>query len=219
MSKQIVNKKSSLNRRYIFITLLFLLCSALAVILWNSSRDLTDRQKMLDVQSKVSKLIIVPANEEPTLAEVKDANLLKDSFLKQNAQNGDQVLVYAKASKVYVYRPSISKLAAVGPLTVDPSVAQVTGAKIRVRNGSANADVVSKIEDILKQNYKAAIIESTDSAKRSDFPYTIVVDLTDGKKYDLVTNIIDVIGAVRGVLPSGEEKPVDTDILIITGKK
>jgi hypothetical protein len=166
----------------------------------------------------VDRLAILPSGEDPTLATVVDKNSLKDSFLKANAQNGDKVLVYVKAKKVYIYRPSVNKIVNIGPLTIDASVSQISGAKIMIKNGNNRPTVADEIKNKLTQNYQSATISSkVDAAARQNYPTTIVIDLTDGDKYDLVTNIMQTIGAQRGVLPQSEIKPENTDILIITG--
>lgn len=175
------------------------------------------RAEMLSVQSKVQKLAIVPKDEEPTLATVSDKKALKDSFLAANADNGDKVLVYVKAKKVIIYRPSVNKIVGTGPLTVDASASEISGARITVRTGNGKDDISKKLQTLLKVNYQSAKIDSIDKANRQTYPTTIVIDLTDGDKYDLVTNIMGVIGGQRGVLPNGETKPDNTDILVITG--
>jgi len=177
----------------------------------------TDKQQMQVVQKALAKHVILPVGEDPTLATVTNTSELKDAFLKDNAQSGDKVLVYYKTQKVFIYRPRIDKLVASGPMTIQASAAQVTNAHIRVRNGTTSDEAVNTIQDILTKSYKAAVIEKTDASSRHDYPETIVIDLTTGDKYDLVSNIAQSIGAVRGILPAGETAPEGTDILIITG--
>jgi hypothetical protein len=222
MLKPIANMKKLIRKNKKFVLWLFLIITVLVIfgIWWlvKNPGSNAGKREMEAVRSTVSKLVILPAGEDPTLATVSDKNSLTDSFLKANAENGDKVLAYVKAGRVYIYRPSANKIVNIGPLVVDASASEVVGTKILVRNGSGRSGVVQTIRDQLTQNYKAATIDQNiDTAARQDYPTTIVIDLTDGDKYDLVTNIANLIGAQRGVLPIGESKPENVDILIISG--
>lgn len=79
----------------------------------------TSQQKLQSVINKVSKLYILPKNEEPVLATVTDRSKLSTPFLKQS-QNGDKVLIYPKNRLVIVYRPSINKVVSVSPVLITP---------------------------------------------------------------------------------------------------
>jgi hypothetical protein len=175
------------------------------------------RREMMSVRSAVDKLAILPTDEEPTLATVEDKTRLTDTFLKTNADNGDKVLVYVKAKKVYIYRPSAKKLVAIGPLVIGASAAQVRGARVQVWTGNANDTSAGQLMDTVKRSYPSAVILELAKAKRQDYPSTIVIDLTEGEKHELVTNMMAQLGAQRGVLPQGEQKPDKVDVLVITG--
>ncbi len=55
------------------------------------------------ITDKVRKLIILP-NETPAIAEIKDKTKLTQQAFFANAENGDQLLIYAKSRKAYIYR-------------------------------------------------------------------------------------------------------------------
>ncbi len=67
----------------------------------------TETQQLID---KVSKLVDLPTNETPTLATVKDSSKLKTQTFFSDAQNGDKVLIYTKAGKAVLYRPSTNRI-------------------------------------------------------------------------------------------------------------
>ncbi len=68
--------------------------------------------------AKVSALMTLPSGETPTIAEVSDASAAKkQSAFFNNAQNGDKVLMYAKAGQAILYRPTTGKIILVAPLT------------------------------------------------------------------------------------------------------
>jgi hypothetical protein len=65
----------------------------------------------------VSKLTDLP-DEEPTIATVRDVNELEGQSFFQNAQNGDKVLIFTKAKKAILYRPSTNKVIEIAPVTL-----------------------------------------------------------------------------------------------------
>jgi hypothetical protein len=54
--------------------------------------------------------VSLPANEQPSVATVLDRTKLGDQQLAVEARNGDTLLVYAKAKRVILYRPSTQKV-------------------------------------------------------------------------------------------------------------
>ncbi len=67
--------------------------------------------------SDVSDHMLLPADETPTLATVSDMHALEGQAFFKNAEVGDKVLMYLKAQKAIIYRPSIDKIIEVGPIT------------------------------------------------------------------------------------------------------
>ena len=68
---------------------------------------------------EVGKLITLPEDEVPTIASVLDKSALADQPFFVNAENGDKLLIYSKAKKAILYRPSVNKIIEVAPLTLD----------------------------------------------------------------------------------------------------
>ena len=75
------------------------------VQLSKNPKDVADQQ-LKETVAKVSRLIILPPNETPTLASVSDPRLLKNQPFFDKAQKGDQVLIYSTAKQAILYRPS-----------------------------------------------------------------------------------------------------------------
>jgi hypothetical protein len=73
-------------------------------------------QKTLD---KVSKLILLPENETPTMATVSDLDKLKSQPFFANAKVGDQVIIYSAAKKAILWRPSTNKIVEIAPISID----------------------------------------------------------------------------------------------------
>lgn len=79
-------------------------------------RTSLDMNLVDNVTKAVSKHIILP-DETPVLATITDKTALKTAFLKQ-ADDGDKVLIYEKAQRVIIYRPSIDRIVEVGPVNI-----------------------------------------------------------------------------------------------------
>lgn len=69
--------------------------------------------------AKVGKLIALPLGEIPTVATVANPDKLKDQPFFAQAKEGDKVLVYTIARKVYLYDPVNNILVNVAPLSIE----------------------------------------------------------------------------------------------------
>lgn len=65
---------------------------------------------------KVSRLYLVPENEEPTIATVSDPEVLKNQSFFTLSEKGDKVLIFKNAGRAVLYRPSIDKIIEVAPI-------------------------------------------------------------------------------------------------------
>jgi|CXWL01.1.fsa_nt_gi hypothetical protein len=69
----------------------------------------------------VGKIIILPADELPTIATVSDPTKLADQAFFAKAKVGDKVLLYATARKAYLYDPTANKILEVAPINLGES--------------------------------------------------------------------------------------------------
>lgn len=76
------------------------------------------QREVADVLAKVSKLLVLPSGETPTVATVSDPAALKDQPFFASAQKGDKVLIYTTAKKVILYSVSMNKIIEVAPLNI-----------------------------------------------------------------------------------------------------
>lgn len=81
------------------------------------------QKELTEFVDKVSKLIVLPTNETPTLATVSDPEALKDQAFFASALKGDKVLIYAQAKKAILYSVTLNKILDVAPLNIGTSAA------------------------------------------------------------------------------------------------
>lgn len=72
--------------------------------------------EMKDLISNVSRLYLMPTEEDPTIATVSDPNILKNQSFFKLSEKGDKVLIFSKAGKAILYRPSIDKIIEIAPI-------------------------------------------------------------------------------------------------------
>jgi hypothetical protein len=77
-------------------------------------------QQVSSLISRVRKLVVLPANETPTVATVLHADRLKAQSFFTNALDGDKVLVYNREKEAILYRPSTNQIVTIAPVTVTP---------------------------------------------------------------------------------------------------
>lgn len=122
-------KKSSKTLLIILVTLLLasIATSVYFLIQYNQTKTLLkqksanpanvaalDKQKLL---RDLGKLMVLPAEDPSIVATVTDKSKLKNAFFN-NAQIGDRFIVFAKAQKAILYRPSANKIIEVGPVSM-----------------------------------------------------------------------------------------------------
>jgi hypothetical protein len=75
---------------------------------------------------QVAKLIALPTDEKPTVATVTDASKVKDQPFFVNAKNEDKVLIYQKAQKAILFRPSENRIIEVGAVNINNQAVQAS---------------------------------------------------------------------------------------------
>jgi len=70
--------------------------------------------------AKVGKLIVLPEDENPTVATVADPEALRSQPFFAKAEKGDKVLIYTNARKAILYNPENNKIVEVAPINIGP---------------------------------------------------------------------------------------------------
>jgi hypothetical protein len=78
-----------------------------------STNDLSEA----DIIAAVGKIMLLPADETPTLAKVSDPSVLQSQAFFKNAAVGDVVVMYPKSLRAILYDPLQGKIIEVGPIT------------------------------------------------------------------------------------------------------
>jgi hypothetical protein len=78
-----------------------------------------DKKESGRVVKEIGELYIVPTEEEPTVAAIKDKSKLSKQDFFKDAQNGDYLVVYSKAGLALIYRESVDKLVNAGPINAN----------------------------------------------------------------------------------------------------
>ncbi len=122
-------RRKNYGRLFSFVFVVILLGAGFAVYyFYRQAADLKQNatgdqaaQEAKDVINKVSRLMILPTDEEPTVATVSDPEKLKDQAFFANAKLGDKVLIFTQAKKAILYDPMIDKIVEVSPLNLATS--------------------------------------------------------------------------------------------------
>lgn len=76
--------------------------------------------------TRISRFMELPTGETPTLATVTDKAKLSGQDFFANAENGDKVLIYEKAAKAVLFRPSSGRVMNVAPINTSAETEKTT---------------------------------------------------------------------------------------------
>jgi len=183
------------------------------------------KQEIAALVAKVSKHIVLPKDEEPTVATVVDAAALaKDQPFYKDAHNGDKVLIYVKAQKAIIFDEKNDRLVNVGPVYIDKQAnateskteqAKPSPVSLEVRNGSEVAGAAKEFGDRLAARVAEFTLIKTANAAKNDYSGMILVN----KKGVDVSTLSNELGAsVVNEVPEGEAD-TNADLLLIVGNE
>jgi hypothetical protein len=224
-------KKIFSRKNFLITSVFFLLIIAIVAVFYFYNNlqagKITDAEaEVLSLQASVGKLIELP-DETPTIATVSDKSKLLDQPFFAKAENGDKVLIFTQGKKAIIYRPTTGKIIEVAPINLSenlgnpivspqatPSIEETIN--ISVYNGTKIRGLARAQADKLESNYpNVEVISTANSA--NDYTETLVIDLS-GQNSEFVKMLVEDLGGKFGVLPQGEIRPANADILVIVGE-
>ncbi len=124
-----------INKKFFYLIVLFFIAAIIAgssyfYIKYQNSKKLLNQPTAVsqdeekNILASVGLLMELPKNENPTIATISNLEKLKSQPFFNNAKNGDKVLIYTKAKKAILYRPSVNKIIEVSSLNLGDSSAQ-----------------------------------------------------------------------------------------------
>lgn len=194
-----------------------------------SNPDMLPKKELDAITASIKRFMDLPSDEEPTLATVTDKEALKEQDFFKRAENGDKVLLYPKAGKAILYRPSTGRVVEFAPLILgasneatpsmvpqDEQSAQLKEVTVTIYNGTKIVGLTTAYERAL-QKLEGVSVKNRKNASKNTYAKTLVVDLS-GVNAEAAKKIAETVkGEVVKELPEGEAKP-DTDILIIAAQ-
>lgn len=109
--------------RFVFLILLIapiLLAASLYSLGKGESGQISrnsDKQKA-EIISKISKELILPADEQPTIITVLDPYKLIGRPFFAKAKKGDKVIIYSRAGRAILFDPAADKIIEIGPVNL-----------------------------------------------------------------------------------------------------
>lgn len=103
----------------------------------NSSTNQTNPE-LKNLINKVSKLYLLPEGEIPTIATVTDPASLKNKSFFNLAEKGDKVLIYSKAGRAILYRPTIDRIIEVSSINTLPTTTNNQNVEAPTEKSKAN---------------------------------------------------------------------------------
>lgn len=180
------------------------------------------KEEIKQLTDQLSKLVVLPTDEDPVVATVTDKEKLKDQPVFAKAENGDKIVIYAKAQKAYIYRPSKNVLVDVVPVNIGNQQIGITGVneknplRLVLVNGSKNVGIAGELEKRIKdKNIPGVQVVNKATAKSDNYTKTLVLDVSGkmGKQAAEMAQLVS--GEVAS--ESGEINAKNADLMIIIG--
>ena len=229
-------KKLLANTKKLLIGLVFLILLVSAIIAavyffyqYRKEKQKNPEHEIGNYTKLISEFYQLPTDEEPSLATVTDKEKLSGQTFFQQAENGDKVLIYVKAKKAILFRPSTNKIIDVAPVqsnqttpqptsapetTVSPTEVPLAPLTVTLYNGTSTVGLTNKAETTISDS-KAFKVEKKQAAASTAYTDTIIVDVS-GSNAEEASELAKLFSGKVDQLPAGETKPA-TDLLVIIG--
>lgn len=95
----------------------------------------------LSLKEQVGKLYVLPP-EDPVVATVTDTRVLPENDFYKKAEDGDKILIFSIAQKIFLYRPSINKVVDVGSLEAPKEIPVQNSIETSQRNSTSSPKII-----------------------------------------------------------------------------
>jgi len=116
-----MGKQKIIDKLILVIAVLAVVLAAYFYYEWNlikqNPQAVNDRE-VAALVAKVSRLIVLPEGELPTVATVADPEALKGQAFFAKAVKGDKVLIYTTSRRAILYSVAMDKILEVAPLNI-----------------------------------------------------------------------------------------------------
>ncbi len=175
------------------------------------------RQDAKELIEKIGSMVMLPENDEPSIATVIDLAPLAGQAFFEKAKIGDKTLVYEKSGKAYLYRPSESKIVEFGLFQPSAGASSEQKLGIDIRNGSSVTGMATKLKEHLSQFGKYGFKNVGNASKKYELGF--IVDLSKGKRTKEIKELADYLKLqVKFVMPEGE-KVSKAEAVVMIGEK
>lgn len=108
---------------FVVLIVIAVISTGTAVKLYLDLQTASDPQAAAEAEvqgivEQVAEIMVLPANELPTIATVVDPEKIKDQPFFANAEKDDKVLIYTTAKKAILWRPSENRIIEVSALNI-----------------------------------------------------------------------------------------------------
>ena len=175
-----------------------------------------DDQQLL---AAVGQLIVLPTDEQPTIATVQDLSKLQGQPFFANAEIGDKVLIYSTAKKAILYRPSTNQIIELAPLNTDSGSSTASSTSqtlsVEIRNGTGKSGQAGEFKTMLAGQVGFSVVKVGNA--KTTYPKTEIFIANPNASLTLVSNLQQLSnGDIITTLPAGEGK-TSADVLLILG--
>ena len=101
------------------ILILLILAAGAYFLVSNFFRDDAVLEDPKELIGDVGLLMLLPSDEQPTVATVTNLDALRDQPFFRDAKIGDVVLMYPKSGRAILYSPSENMIIEVAPIVID----------------------------------------------------------------------------------------------------
>lgn len=225
-----------MQQKHIITTLAFAALGAVSIagyFAYRASHAVpgNDTDEAHQVAAEIAKKVELPQDETPTLATVTNKERLDGQLFFRSAENGDKILIYPRAGRAILYRPSTGKVLEMTGVDIEKYAAgtaassQADAASMEANrqiavvlyNGTLDTGALDTATKVIADRFPTVTVIGRQAATRRDYEESFVVDLS-GSNGDIAVLIAAAIGATVSPHALDGETVPNADLLIVIGR-